>query len=148
VSTGIDSLPTDVATLTSSTVGETASSELAGNQDLRRGVRQPFRCIQQLGRVDGDRLPTLDEFQEVCCDNLSAGGVAMILEQASDFDTCVVALGEGPHATYFLARVCHVEPVYRVGCQFVRRLQVDQRTGRLVASPPVAPTDVPSSVSS
>jgi hypothetical protein len=89
-----------------------------------------------LSPVKGDCLPGLHEFREVLCEDLSAGGVAMLLPHPPDFETCVVAIGKAPHVNYFLARVAHAEHVFRIGCQFLSRLDLDPTTGDLAALPP------------
>jgi hypothetical protein len=99
--------------------------------EMRQNARHPFRYVQMMGTVNGDSLPSEEEFREVVCEDLSGGGMAMFLNHPPDFESCVIALGKPPNATYLLARVAHVQPVFRIGCQFLRRLGPDPITGEL-----------------
>ena len=103
--------------------------------EMRSTVRHPFRYAQTFGTVHANLLPSISEFQEALCDDLSAGGVAMFLNHRPESDTCVIALGKAPRVTYYLARVTHVEQAFRVGYQFLRRLELDPTTGDLPRLP-------------
>lgn len=117
----------------SETDPEDASSSPA---EMRSSVRHPYLHHIQVARLDnGDPPPAADEFQEVLCEDLSTGGAAVFLKDRPDSEMFIVGLGEPPNRTYLLARVAHVEPVFRVGCQFLRRLQVDPTTGAWVGLP-------------
>lgn len=110
--------------------GQEAGSDAGA--DLRKSPRNPFLCTQMLGAVDEDHLPAVDELEQITCENVSCGGIAFYREGLPDFSECVIALGRPPELTYILARVAHIDPVFRVGCQFLRKLAVDPATGRLV----------------
>ncbi len=104
--------------------------------EKRSSVRHPYlHHIQVAGLADGDGPPAADQFQEVLCEDLSTGGAAVFLKAPPDSDTFIVGLGQPPNRTYLLARVAHVEPVFRVGCQFLRRLQLDPDTGEWIGLP-------------
>lgn len=100
--------------------------------DGRKSPREPFLCVQMIGVAEKADLPSADSFHEITCENVSRGGIAFYLDHVPEFDQCVIALGRPPELTYLLARVAHVDPVYRVGCQFLRKLTVNPATGQLL----------------
>ncbi len=111
-----------------STLGETT-----GAQDERRGrPRQAYRYGQLIAPIHGSLLPMKQEFFEVVCENISAGGILFYLAATPEFKDLVVALGKPPFPMYIAARVAWVmekmsdgKPVYQVGCRFIGRVPVD-----------------------
>jgi hypothetical protein len=76
-------------------------------------------------------IPSHKNFFEVACRDISAGGIAFVLDNPPDFQSLVVALGNPPSVSYFSARVVRVadtvhegKPAYLVGCQFTGRIHL------------------------
>lgn len=105
--------------------------------EKRTSFRHAFlRHVEVLGLADGQRPSDSERFQEVLCEDLSTGGAAVFLKHAPDFRRFIIKLGQPSAPTYLLARVAHVEPVFRIGCQFVRRIQRDPATGAWIGLSP------------
>ncbi len=104
--------------------------------EKRSSLRHPYlQHVQVLSLAEGSRTPTAQQFREVLCEDLSTGGAAVFLKDAPESETFIIGLGQPPNRTYLLARVTHVEPVFRIGCQFLRRLHVDPATGESIELP-------------
>lgn len=96
----------------------------------RRGPRRSnYRCIQRLAPCTGDQVPGMSEFQEVVCQDLSAGGFSYLASAPPDTETLAVELGKAPVLIYVTACVVHVSEIrsgaerqYLVGCRFTGRL--------------------------
>ncbi len=103
--------------------------------EKRSSLRHPYlQHVQVLSLPEGSRPTTAQQFREVLCEDLSTGGAAVFLKDAPESDLFIIGLGQPPQ-TYLLARVARVEPVFRIGCEFVRRLQVDPATGEWIGLP-------------
>lgn len=101
------------------------------NEDSnRRGPRRSsYRCIQRLAPCTGDQVPGMAEFQEVVCQDLSAGGFSYLTSTPPETDTLAVELGKAPVLIYVTACVVHISEVrsgaerqYLIGCRFTGRL--------------------------
>jgi len=101
------------------------------NEDVnRRGrERRSYRCVQRLAPCTGEQVPSMSEFREVVCQDLSAGGFSYISSEAPDAETLVVELGKAPVLIYVTACVVHVSEVlteaerqFLIGCRFTGRL--------------------------
>lgn len=95
----------------------------------RASPRYEFRCRQLIAPLLGDEMPSINEFVNVECRDISAGGMAFYLDQAPEFESLVVGLGRVPNLTYLKARIVRVQEeqrgtakTYRVACCFNGRL--------------------------
>jgi PAS domain S-box-containing protein len=100
-------------------------------KDLRSSPRRTFRCRQRIAPTFGGQLPGPDDFFEVECKDISAGGIAIRLNCPPDFETLVVALGKPPRESYVSARVVRCAPAgrdgeagYVVGCCFTGKVSL------------------------
>ena len=80
--------------------------------------------------VDG-AMPSPRDFFEVDCRDISASGIAFVLDRSPSFESLVVALGRPPSVKHFTTRVVRVAQMeqdgrtrYLVGCRFLGRVQV------------------------
>jgi hypothetical protein len=115
---------------------------------LLNAARVPYRVVEHIAPIRGEDLPAAGDFVAVMCHNLSTGGIGFLLPSRPDFESLVVALGKPPSVSYMEARVVHStevlvlpsgrvqqpggaeaadrrsagEPMFLVGCQFVRRI--------------------------
>jgi len=99
--------------------------------EQRVTLRRAYRYVQRIAPVIDDVMPKPDQFVEVQCNDISAGGISFFLDKPPDFDSLVVALGREPALTYFTARVARVAgvdqdgpKVYLVGCKFTGRARL------------------------
>lgn len=98
-------------------------------EEHRQFVRRSYRYRQKIAPYTEGRFPRPDEFIEVQCKDISAGGIGFFMEKEPSFRRLVLALGEGGATSYFLAEVVRSVPVdhqgqklYLVGCKFCGRL--------------------------
>ena len=99
--------------------------------EQRVTLRRAYRYQQRIAPVIDGVMPKPDQFFEVQCNDISAGGISFFLDSAPDFDSLVVALGKAPAMSYFTARVARVAgvdhdgpKVYLVGCRFTGRTRL------------------------
>jgi GAF domain-containing protein len=100
-------------------------------KDLRRSPRRTFRYHQRIAPIFGGQLPGEDDFFEVECEDISAGGIAFHLSRPPDFETLVIALGKPPRQSYVSAQVVRCVtterdgvPGYLVGCSFTGKVSL------------------------
>jgi len=105
-----------------------AASGLQGIEQ-RSSPRQSYQYQQLIAPVYGGSIPSRKSFFEVTCEDISAGGIAFLLDQRPDFKDLVVALGQDSGVKYLSARVARVvekqrdgKTTYMVGCQFSGRV--------------------------
>jgi len=98
--------------------------------EMRKSPRRAFQHQQWIGPIIGTRMPQRDEFFEVVCEDISAGGVSFYLPQRPQFERLVVALGKPPALTYFTADVVRVaekdvdgQRRFSLGCRFTGRIR-------------------------
>jgi len=97
----------------------------------RRGrPRRAYRYRQRVAEVVDGMLPNVTDFDEVFCNDISAGGFSFLAEVAPRSDTLVVALGIHPRVIYVTAQVVHITRVERdgrrmflVGCNYMSRVK-------------------------
>jgi hypothetical protein len=96
-------------------------------KERRAGRRHPYRCIQWIAPIDGERLPGPLQFRPVQCLDLSAAGLLYLADESPAGTGLVVALG-GEQKTCLRAEVVRDErvvhegrPVCRVACRFTGR---------------------------
>jgi hypothetical protein len=90
--------------------------------------RYPFRVKKPLFPYQ-NRLPRKDELNLVECVDVSAGGMALFVENTPDFDTFLISLGDCDCPIIMLGKVVDERASvlngrvgYRVSARFVRRL--------------------------
>lgn len=104
----------------------------AKGTEQRSSPRRVFQHQQWVGPMFGSHLPRAEEFFEVVCEDISAGGLSFHLDRLPRFQRLVVALGKPPALTYFTADVVRViektidgRKSHLVGCRFTGRIQWD-----------------------
>ena len=108
-------------------------------EDNRASPRHEFPYEQIVAAVADGEMPSLGDFRTVPCEDVSCGGIAIILKDKPEAEEYVVGLGKGRNLTYLCARVLHTQETvhkgqmrYGVGCQFTGRARLDRSTLRLV----------------
>jgi hypothetical protein len=100
-------------------------------RDLRSSLRRDFPYVQQAAPMVGGQMPSADKFKPIRCQDLSVGGIAVVMDAPPDFEHLVFALGVPPAVNHVTARVVRTERIerkgrtrYVVGCKFLRRVQL------------------------
>ncbi len=108
--------------------GELASGRRLTEVERRQKPRRPFPYRQNVAYVTGTVCPAEDDFVEVQCRDIAAGGFSFLSPHLPQSDRLVVALGSPRHLTYLTARVVHVTGLadsgrasHLVGCQYTGR---------------------------
>ena len=98
------------------------------NIERRRGMRRSYPYRQMIAPLIGNKLPELDQFFPVMCNDISAGGFSFLIHQPLPTKGLVVALGVAPQVSYLTARVVHVSRVdyqghkmFLIGCCYTGR---------------------------
>jgi len=101
----------------------------ANREKQRRGAR----CVQRIAACLDGRMPELVAFQEVECQDLSAGGFSYLWTEPTQAETLAVELGVAPVLFYVTARVVHVSEIrlgadvrFLVRCRFIGRLTPEE----------------------
>jgi hypothetical protein len=97
----------------------------------RRGeARFTFNASQRVAACAMDKLPTLDEFVEVRCYDLSRKGFSYLVPHPPAYDFIVAELTLPSQRVYLRARVAHITGMtvdgkfmFQVGCEFTGRVQ-------------------------
>jgi len=99
------------------------------NVERRRKPRRSYPYIQRIAPILDGKRPDQNAFQEVQCNDISAGGFSFISDAPPVSDSYVVALGCAPKFTFLTAQVAHVTRVqhegerrFLVGCNYVGRV--------------------------
>ncbi len=97
----------------------------------RSSPRRNYRYRQLIAPRYDSLMPAKQDFFEVMCEDISAGGVSFYIDQLPDFESLVVALGTPPELTYFSARITRViektydgHEAWLVGCRFTGRVHL------------------------
>ncbi|MBN2580183.1 MAG: GAF domain-containing protein [Pirellulales bacterium] len=97
--------------------------------DQRRHPRRSYRYCQKIAPLTGNAPPSPEQFFEVVCEDISAGGFSFYFEREPDFQQLVVALGQDSDTSYFIGQVVRNVPkkfqgrdMYLIGCRFNGRL--------------------------
>jgi len=98
----------------------------AGKKAQRRGQpRRAYPYRQKIAPIIGGQLPAKDEFKELQCRDIGAGGFSFYSNSPPESDELVVALGSPPQLTYLTAEIAHLERVsqdgkkmYLIGCAY------------------------------
>jgi PAS domain S-box-containing protein len=100
-------------------------------EELRTSPRQVFNYRQLIAPMYNRRFPSREQFFEVECKDISAGGIAFRLPERPDFDTLVVLLGKPPTESHFVAKVVRVAEeehwgrvMFLIGCRFTGRVSI------------------------
>lgn len=99
------------------------------NSERRRRARLSYPYRQRIAPIIDGRLPDDDEFVEIQCNDIAAGGFSFISLKPPQSEMLVVALGTPPNLSYLTAQVAHVtriqrggRRVYLVGCSYIGRI--------------------------
>ena len=108
--------------------GELASGRRLSETERRMKPRRPFPYSQNIAYMPGSGYPCEEDFFEVRCRDIAAGGFSYVSPMPPQTKRLVVALGSPQHLTYLTARVVHVtqlvedgEMFHLVGCQYTGR---------------------------
>jgi hypothetical protein len=102
------------------------------NRETKAGThsepRYPYPT-QQFVAFCADEMPPPEEFVQVQCLDVSASGISFLLDHPPTSDTLIISLGKTPQLTFMAAKVMNQHYMmangqegYRVGCQFLKRL--------------------------
>lgn len=104
--------------------------------ERRKSARRDYPYRQWIAPCHDGSLPGPEDFVEVVCRDISAGGFSFLFEEPPDFTNLVIALGRPPHVTHLAAEVRRVVEMeadgkkqFFVGCQFRGRLRVGSARG-------------------
>jgi PAS domain S-box-containing protein len=113
------------------THGNVQPAEARKGLELRRSPRAAYSYRQMIAPMFGDRVPRQEEFFEVECRDISAGGMAFVMNRPPDFQKLVVELGRPPASNQLTAKVVRLQPLerdgeeeYLIGCQFIERVHL------------------------
>lgn len=97
----------------------------------RQSPRRVFRYRQLIAPIHGSIMPSRRKFFQVACEDISAGGLCIIMDSIPDFKKLVVALGRAPGFSFFTAEIVRInekyigdDKVYIIGCQFTGRVSI------------------------
>lgn len=100
--------------------------------ERRTSPRRVYNYRQRIAPIFDGQLPTPDDFYDVACRDISAGGFAFVFDRPPEFESLVVELGSGESASRLAAQVMRVRPLteegeegYLVGCRFTGRISAD-----------------------
>ena len=98
------------------------------NVERRKRPRRSYPYLQKIAPVIGGKLPDQDDFGNVQCNDIAAGGFAYFSDSAPPSDILVVALGVPPKVTYLTGKVAHSTKIRRngrdqfvIGCNYTGR---------------------------
>ena len=98
------------------------------NAERRIRPRRAYPYRQRICEVVDDVLPDRDQFREIQCNDIAAGGFSFLCSSLPTSKTLVVELGVAPKVTYLMAHVAHStrfeqdgKPTYLIGCNYVGR---------------------------
>lgn len=99
--------------------------------ERRTHPRQSFLSLQWVAPCPESGLPDPGSFQQVHCHDISPCGISYDVAAPPTATDLIFALKSGPHTTYLKARVVNsaqmvegTSLIFRIGCEFVERLQV------------------------
>ena len=97
----------------------------------RSSPRRNYRYRQLIAPRYDSLMPAKQDFFEVMCEDISAGGVSFYMDKLPDFESIIVALGTPPEVTYFSARTVRIvgktyegREAWLVGCRFSGRVHL------------------------
>jgi len=103
------------------------ATEIAGDE-RRASARRPFPVTQRIAPYDGTTVPEVHGFFEVHCCDLSERGISFQWRTRPQYRFVIVELKLPGKCIYIASRVVHTTRVdahtFRVGCQFVERMEI------------------------
>ena len=101
-----------------------------GERDLRSSPRKQFEAEQLIAPLWSGGTPSDQDFRVVHCRDISAGGLAFLIDERPTYQKIMVALGRIPKIIYLTADIVRVTPTavdghrqFIVGCHFTGRCQ-------------------------
>lgn len=104
-------------------------ADFAG-KERRSSERRVYPTIQIIAPFDGVCPPTKEKFCNVCCHDISDGGLSFFWPTPPEFECAVIGLGTAPQITYLEARVVHHTPIdgledgFLIGCELLGQITV------------------------
>jgi PAS domain S-box-containing protein len=96
--------------------------------DRRIRPRRAYPYKQRMAAICAGQMPGLNDFREVECNDIGAGGFSYFVAAEPTETDMVVAFGSGASQTYLTARLVHStltmhkgQPMYLVGCRYTGR---------------------------
>jgi hypothetical protein len=96
--------------------------------ERRSSPRRDYPVAQKIAFCTAGSAPAPGSFFPVLCKDISATGIAFLLDRAPESETVVVDLGREPRITKVVCRIVRVLPTdvggrrkYLVGCRFIGR---------------------------
>lgn len=98
--------------------------------ERRRRPRRSYPYMQMIAPIIDGKLPARDQFFEIKCNDVAAGGFSFVSPQPPSFESVVVALGIPPKITCLIAQVAHVtrikhdgQRMFLIGCSYTGRME-------------------------
>ena len=98
--------------------------------DRRVDRRRAYPYVQILAPIVGDRLPSLNEFHEVRCRDISLRGFSFYYPDPPTHEKYVAAFGAHPNQIYLVCKVIHTssaildgKEMVLVGCNYLARAE-------------------------
>ncbi len=118
---------TDSPATESVSAGDQASD--TGGIDRRQRQRRPYPFKQAIAPIVDGKIPAAQDFIDVQCHDISAGGFSFLSVGPPASDSFVIVLGQPPNVTHVTAQVVHVRRVeqggrrmYLIGCNYTGRI--------------------------
>ncbi|MDY0169639.1 MAG: PAS domain S-box protein [Thermoguttaceae bacterium] len=99
------------------------------NAERRQRPRRSYPYSQRVAPVIKGELPDKEDFEEIECNDIAAGGFSFFAAQPPKSDSLIVALGTAPKITYLMAQVAHItrltrngRRMYLIGCSYTGRI--------------------------
>jgi len=96
--------------------------------DRRTRTRRAYPYKQRIAEVIGGVLPGRDQFREIQCNDIAAGGFSFVCSTLPTSKKLVIELGTPPKVSYLMAEVAHStrfeqdgRRVYMIGCTYIGR---------------------------
>ena len=99
--------------------------------ERRQRARRLYPYVQRIAPIVDGRIPSYDDFMEVRCRDIAAGGFSFLLYEPPQQKQYVAAFGVAPTLTYLTACVAHTTKLeidgkltYIVGCEYTDRVAI------------------------
>ncbi|MCA9246580.1 MAG: PAS domain S-box protein [Planctomycetales bacterium] len=99
--------------------------------ERRRRPRRLYPYVQRIAPVVDGRIPTIDDFFEVRCRDIAAGGFSFLMPRPPKQTEYVAAFGVAPALTYLTATVAHTTQLeidgklmHIIGCEYTGRVDL------------------------
>lgn len=97
--------------------------------EKRSSPRREYNYMQRIAPLIDNHIPGEDEFHNVACCDISAGGFSYYLETPPHYDELVISLGTPPNDRKVIAKVVRIvkkdlngQTMHQIGCQFIGRM--------------------------